>query len=164
MQDRSLTGQPAEFPEPLKRQSGKDILNFALKTSLACLTVFLVFLIYSSSLQGPFLLDDGSNIKNNPAIRLTQFSWSGLKKAAFNSPLPNRPLAYISFALNYYCHSYRTVGFRLVNILIHMSAGVLLFLFNSNYLNDELGVFIFALLLSELGAVLLRKKWIEQNL
>ncbi len=129
MQDKSLTDQPTGLPDPLKRQSGKDILNFTLKTSLAGLTVFLVFLIYSSNLGGPFVFDDGSNINNNPAIRLTQLSWSGLKDAASKSPLSNRPLAYISFALNYYFHGYRTVGFRLVNILIHMSAGGFLFLF-----------------------------------
>ncbi len=129
MRNKSLTGQPAGRPDSPKSQSTKDILNFTLKTSLAGLTVFLVFLIYSSNLAGPFVFDDGSNIKNNPAIRLTQLSWSGLKDAASKSPLPNRPLAYISFALNYYFHSYHTVGFRLVNILIHMSAGGFLFLF-----------------------------------
>ena len=79
--------------------------------SLAALTVFMVFLIYSSNLEGPFVFDDGRNIRDNPAIRLTQLSWSGLKDAATKSPLANRPLAYISFALNYYFHSYRTVGF-----------------------------------------------------
>ncbi len=129
MRNKSLTGQPAGRPDSPKSQSTKDILNFTLKTSLAGLTVFLVFLIYSSNLAGPFVFDDGSNIKNNPAIRLTQLSWSGLKDAASKSPLPNRPLAYISFALNYYFHSYHPVGFRLVNILIHMSAGGFLFLF-----------------------------------
>ena len=129
MQDKSQTGQPTGRPDSFKRQSRRDILNFTLKTSLAALTIFLVFLIYSSSLEGPFVLDDGSNIKDNPAIRLTRLSWSGLIDAASKSPLSNRPLAYISFALNYYHHSYRTVGFRLVNILIHMSAGLFLFLF-----------------------------------
>jgi tetratricopeptide (TPR) repeat protein len=129
MRNKSLTDQPDGPPDSSKSQSTKGILNFTLKTSLAGLTVFLVFLIYSSNLEGPFVFDDGSNIKSNPAIRLTQLSWSGLKDAAFKSPLPNRPLAYISFALNYYFHSYHPVGFRLVNILIHMSAGGFLFLF-----------------------------------
>jgi tetratricopeptide (TPR) repeat protein len=129
MQDKSLTDQPAGSPDSPPSRSTKEILRFALKTSLAGLTVYLVFLIYSSNLEGPFVFDDGSNINNNPAIRLTQLSWSGLKEAASKSPLANRPLAYISFALNYYFHGYRTVGFRLANILIHMSAGVFLFLF-----------------------------------
>jgi tetratricopeptide (TPR) repeat protein len=92
-------------------------------------TIFLVFFIYSSNLTGPFLFDDGNNIQNNPDIRLTQLSWDGLKKAASASPLSNRPLAYISFALNYYFHSYDTVGYRLVNILIHLATGIFLYLF-----------------------------------
>jgi len=129
MQDKSLTGQATAPPDSLKRQFRQDILNFTFRMSLAGLTVFLVFLIFSSSLEGPFLFDDGHNIENNPAIRLTQLSWSGLKDAASKSPLPNRPLAYISFALNHYFHGYRVVGFRLANILIHMFAGVFLYLF-----------------------------------
>jgi hypothetical protein len=107
MQDESLTAPPGEFSRAIRRQPGKDLLGFTLKTSLTALTIFLVFLIYSSNLDGPFLFDDGSNITNNSAIRLTRLSWSGLKEAATNSPLSNRPLAYISFALNYYFHSYR---------------------------------------------------------
>jgi tetratricopeptide (TPR) repeat protein len=129
MQDKSLIYPPTELPHSIKRQSRRDLWRFTLKTSLAGLTIFLVFLIYSSNLDGPFLFDDGTNIKNNSAIRLTRLSWTGLKNAAFNSPLSNRPLAYISFALNYYFHGYRTVGYRTVNILIHILAGVFLFLF-----------------------------------
>jgi tetratricopeptide (TPR) repeat protein len=129
MRDESLTYPPDEIARATRRQSGRDLWRFTLKTSLAALTIFLVFLIYSSNLDGPFVFDDGSNIKNNAAIRLTTLSWSDLKKAATNSPLSNRPLAYISFALNYYFHGYRTVGYRTVNILIHMLAGLFLFLF-----------------------------------
>ena len=129
IQDKSLTDPPTEFPASIQKRSRQDLLRFTLKTSLAGLTIFMVFLVYSSNLEGPFLFDDGSNIKNNPAIRLTQLSWTGLKDAGSKSPLSNRPLAYISFALNYYFHGYHTVGYRLVNILIHMSAGIFLFLF-----------------------------------
>ena len=124
-----MTGQPTDPLDSLKRQSRQDILNFTLRMSLAGLTVFLVFLVYSSNLEGPFVFDDGRNIKDNPAIRLTRLSWPGLIDAATESPLHNRPLAYISFALNYYFHDYRTVGFRLTNILIHVLAGVFLYLF-----------------------------------
>jgi len=129
MQDESLTTPPGEVSRAIRRRPGKDLLGFTLKASLTALTIFLVFWIYSSNLDGPFLFDDGSNIKNNSAIRLTRLSWSGLKDAATNSPLSNRPLAYISFALNYYFHSYRTVGYHTVNISIHMFTGLFLFLF-----------------------------------
>jgi tetratricopeptide (TPR) repeat protein len=124
-----MTRQPTGPLDSLKRQSRQDILSFTLRISLAAFTIFLVFLIYSSNLEGPFVFDDGRNIQDNPAVRLTQLSWSGLKNAATKNPLPNRPLAYLSFALNYYFHSYRTVGFQLTNILIHMLTGLFLFLF-----------------------------------
>ena len=129
MQAKTSTGQPTDTPGSLKRKSRQELLNFTLRMSLAGLTIFLVSLIYSSSLEGPFVFDDGRNIKDNPAIRLTRLSWSGLMDAATNSPLPNRPLSYISFALNYYFHSYRTVGYQLTNILIHILAGLFLYLF-----------------------------------
>ncbi len=129
MQNKPSTAQPADPSITPRRQSRQDIAEFTLRMSLVGLTVFLVFLIYSSNLEGPFVFDDGRNIKDNPAIRLIDLSWPGLKEAATNSPLHNRPLAYVSFALNYYFDGYRTVGYRLVNILIHILAGVFLYLF-----------------------------------
>ena len=43
--------------------------------------------------------------------------------------MPFRPVAYISFALNYYLHQYDVLGYHLVNILIHVTTGILLYLF-----------------------------------
>ncbi|MGD8888207.1 MAG: tetratricopeptide repeat protein, partial [Desulfobacterales bacterium] len=51
---------------------------------------------------------------------------------AHSGLLPNRPLAYISFALNYYLHRYNVVGYRLINILIHLVSGILLYLVVKN--------------------------------
>ena len=53
----------------------------------------------------------------------------GLATAAFDGPLHRRPVAYISFALNYYLHGYNVVGFRLVNLIIHVISGILLYFF-----------------------------------
>ena len=135
VQEKSLADPPDNIPRATGSQSRQDLLWFTFKTSLLGLTIFLVFLIYSSNLDGPFLFDDGNNINNNPAIRMTRLSWSGLKDAAFNSPISNRPLAYISFALNYYFHNYRTVGYHTVNILIHIASGLFLFLFIKSTIN-----------------------------
>lgn len=129
MQNNSSTARPADPAMTLEKKSRQDIANFTLRVSLIGLTVFLVFFIYSSNLAGPFVFDDGRNIRDNTAIRLIDFSWPELKKAATKSPLPNRPLAYVSFAVNYYFNGYRTVGFRLVNITIHMLTGIFLYLF-----------------------------------
>ena len=89
----------------------------------------LVGALYAHTLTGPFVFDDLSNIQDNAAIRLTTLSVAGLVQAAFHSNAWNRPVANISFALNYYVHQDRVGGYHVVNILIHLITGLLLFLF-----------------------------------
>jgi len=95
---------------------------------LFLLSVF-VFLIYSNNLNGPFVFDDEKCIKDNFHIRLTKLTLEGIKKAGFESHHSNRPLANISFALNYYFHQYRLKGYHLVNNIIHIATGIFLYLF-----------------------------------
>ena len=47
--------------------------------------VVLVFLIYSNTLNAPFILDDGPNIENNPHIRLTGLSLENLYQLMFRN-------------------------------------------------------------------------------
>jgi len=89
----------------------------------------LVFLIYANTLTGPFIFDDKPNILQNQYIRIDRLSPGSLARAALESPARHRPVANISFALNYYFHRYNAVGFHFVNILIHIINGVLLYLF-----------------------------------
>ena len=89
----------------------------------------IVFLLYTKTLNGAFIFDDRNNIRDNPHIRLTQITLPGIYSAAHDSPTPNRPLANISFALNYYFHGYNAVGFHALNIIIHIFNGMLLYLF-----------------------------------
>lgn len=77
-------------------------------------------------------MDDGRNIEKNSNIRMTRLTWNNLNQIAHSGLLPNRPLAYISFALNYYLHRYNVVGYRLINILIHLVSGILLYLVVKN--------------------------------
>jgi len=49
-------------------------------------------------------------------------------EAGFDSPL-RRPVAYITLALNYYFHGFDLAGYHLVNILIHLVAGIFLYIF-----------------------------------
>ena len=89
----------------------------------------LVILIYANTLGSPFIFDSRNNIESNPHIRISKITLNDLTEAAFKSPAKQRPLSNISFALNYYLHDYNTVGFHVVNILIHISTGFLLYLF-----------------------------------
>jgi tetratricopeptide (TPR) repeat protein len=89
----------------------------------------LGFACYGNTLNGPFLLDDVENIVLNVHIRLHNLSPTALADAAFGSLMPSRPVANISFALNYLIHGYWLPGYHLTNIIIHCLTGVLLFFF-----------------------------------
>ena len=89
----------------------------------AALTIWL----YTASLGGPFVFDDEPNILENRHIRITAFSMDTLYDAAFKSPIPSRPVANLSFALNHYFNKTNVVGYRFINILIHIANGCLLY-------------------------------------
>jgi tetratricopeptide (TPR) repeat protein len=95
---------------------------------LVLLAVPVIF-IYADTLTGPFIFDDKINIQENPHIRLSRINFNDLAEAAFDSRLHRRPVAYLSFALNYYLHGYNVFGFRLLNIIIHIISGILLYFF-----------------------------------
>jgi tetratricopeptide (TPR) repeat protein len=104
--------------------------NSSIRESLLLILLFVVvFLIYSNTFINPFVFDDTQNIYNNPHIRLTKITFDSIKRAGFESPHSNRPVANISFALNYYFHQYNVFGYHLVNMLIHIAAGILLYFF-----------------------------------
>lgn len=87
----------------------------------------LAFLIYANTLTVPFVFDDRTNISHNPPIRVSRLSVANLATAAFDSPVPSRPLANITLALNYYFHGYALPGYHIVNIAIHAITGILLY-------------------------------------
>jgi len=90
--------------------------------------MLLVFTIYSNTLSAPFYFDDEANIIRNPHIRFTQITLDRLIKAGVESLLSNRPVANISFGLNNYFGGYHVLGYHLVNLVIHMITGLLLYL------------------------------------
>ncbi|RJP75750.1 MAG: tetratricopeptide repeat protein [Desulfobacteraceae bacterium] len=91
--------------------------------------ILLVVAIYSNTFHVPFLFDDEDNILLNTRIRLTQLSWNNLFDAAFKGHLSNRPVAKISFALNYYLGGYHVFGYHFINLLIHIISGIFLYHF-----------------------------------
>lgn len=94
---------------------------------IVAVAALLVVFCYMGALGGPFVFDDEPNIAENRFIRIAELDPSGLYAAAFKSPLANRPVANLSFALNYYFTGVNVVGFRIVNLLTHIINGFLLF-------------------------------------
>lgn len=82
---------------------------------------------YANSLDGLFIFDD-SRIYYNTHIRITSLDWHSLSTAVLKSEPTTRPVANLSFALNYYLHGYRVWGYHLVNLLIHLTTGCFLYL------------------------------------
>lgn len=88
----------------------------------------LGFAVYANSFEVPFYLDDLRNFIDTPRARLRDLSPGSLWRAAFDSPLWTRPVANLSFALNYYVHQESVAGFHYVNIFIHVLTAFFLFL------------------------------------
>lgn len=86
------------------------------------LLLILGLLIYSNTFDAVFQFDDKSSIVRNPAIHNLQLHviWNA-HKARF--------LTYLSFALNYHFGKTGVWGYHLVNILIHISTGISVYLF-----------------------------------
>jgi Flp pilus assembly protein TadD len=92
------------------------------------LLVVVGILVYSNTFNVPFYFDDLPNVSENRNIHISEVSASSLLDAWRNSPNRARPVANISFALNYYFHQDAVMGYHVVNLLIHITTGILLFL------------------------------------
>lgn len=95
---------------------------------LVFLQACLVLAIYANTLHVPFIFDDIPNIRDNLHLHLTQIDLESLRQAAFESPLPTRPVAYVSFALNWFFHGDAVAGYHLVNLAVHLLTGLFLWL------------------------------------
>ncbi len=83
--------------------------------------------IYAGTLNNPFVFDDAPNILENSSIRVTELDFPSLRAAVSEGTNITRPLGCLSFALNYYFGGYDPAGYHLVNIVIHLINGVLVY-------------------------------------
>ena len=101
------------------------------------LIVCLCTLAYSNTLHVPFLFDDIPNIADNPLIKTSDTVIHPSKLCSRNSMLPEqkyfcdllrmRYIGYLTFALNYKMHNLNEVGYHVVNLLIHILNGILVY-------------------------------------
>jgi protein O-mannosyl-transferase len=80
---------------------------------------------YHNSFGGPFVFDDWPTIKENPSIREAGF-WAALQPAPDNSA-SGRPLLNLSLAFNHAVSGEAVWSYHLVNLVIHVLAGLALF-------------------------------------
>jgi tetratricopeptide (TPR) repeat protein len=84
------------------------------------------YLAYHNSFNGPLVFDDVLNIRNNNQLRrlfpLWQSMWGPL-----NSGVAGRPVAQLSFALNYAAHQLDVVGYHVANLALHIATAIALY-------------------------------------
>src|ERR1700750_1710643 len=108
---------------PNDRQHPTTLLWFLL---IAVITVA----IYAQGLNGGFLFDDYPNIVDNKAVQPPHADLAALINAALSSPSSEfkRPVASLSFAVNFLANGLEPVAMKATNIAIHVLNGGLLFL------------------------------------
>ena len=102
-----------------------------LATTLAITCLSLLSIAYQPGLSGPFTLDDNSNLLSNQSVQIKHLDSESLRNAAFSvhSGPTYRPVAMLSFALNYYfTGSFDSARpYKLTNLAIHMVNALLVF-------------------------------------
>ncbi|MFZ5862457.1 MAG: tetratricopeptide repeat protein [Nitrospirota bacterium] len=83
-----------------------------------------MIIAYTNSLHGEFHLDD-LTFRDDPALQLRDLSPSAVGQTLWH----RRPVASLTFALNYYWGESRVIGYHLVNVAIHAAAGLALYAF-----------------------------------
>lgn len=92
----------------------------------AVLIVAAVFLAWSNSLSGPFVLDDhGSIITNESIRRLWPPDWLS-PPATGGETVSGRPVLNFTFALNHAIGGRDVIGYHVANLLIHAAAALVL--------------------------------------
>jgi len=99
---------------------------------LAALSLLLLLLVcYGNSFQASWQYDDYPNIIHNERVHMTRVNGEQLMSALNAGPIEQviaRPLAYLTFALNYRFGELNVLGYHVVNFAIHWLAAFFLFL------------------------------------
>jgi tetratricopeptide (TPR) repeat protein len=91
------------------------------------LMAVLALLAYSNTFHVPFQFDDAPNISENTSVHLKSLSLEWMDQLIKRNSDSLRFFAYLTFALNYYFGGFQVFGYHLVNFLIHLSSGILLY-------------------------------------
>ena len=85
--------------------------------------------IYWPGLHGGFFFDDGPSILLAQGVRLENLSLESMHQALISGGAgpSGRPIAQLSFALNYYFSGFDPFVFKATNLAIHFACGVIVF-------------------------------------
>ena len=89
------------------------------------LIITIISIVYSNTLEAPFVFDDKLVIVENPIVKdlgyLVNPSEAKVHKGHFEyESFRHRYIGYLTFAINYWFHKLDVTGYHLVNIAIHI--------------------------------------------
>ncbi|QAU25143.1 hypothetical protein EO087_15055 [Dyella sp. M7H15-1] len=101
--------------------------------------LLLTATVYWPGLSGGFLFDDYPNIVDNRGVQPQSADLGSLVRAALSSPASDfkRPLASLTFAVNYLASGLDPYWMKLTNLFIHLLNGVLVFVLAKALLTYE---------------------------
>jgi tetratricopeptide (TPR) repeat protein len=96
----------------------------------------LIVLSYSNSFQASWHLDDYHNIVQNPRLKIDDLNLDSIRNSFYASQDKGlylgqslyRPVACLTFGLNWFAGGDRVWGYHLVNVAIHIAAAYFLYL------------------------------------
>jgi len=111
-------------------------MNHPESRDLSCwfflLLVLLTIVAYYPGLSGDYMFDDTSNLLKNEALDIETLNMDSLQSAAYSSGagMLRRPVSMASFALNRFFFGIAPYSHKVINLVIHIFTGCLLFLFS----------------------------------
>lgn len=99
------------------------------------LILLTAFIVYFNTINVPFLFDDHTYLLRNPGIKSFDcfpdtrkvLEYAILQDVKNNLIL--RPVAYFTFAMNYAIHGFDLFGYHMLNLLLHIGCGILVYCF-----------------------------------
>ena len=111
--------------------------NLKLRCAPIILIGFISLALYLNSLNNSFHFDDMPNIVENPHIRNLRDIPLFLKGLEVRGNW-FRALPTLSFAINYHFHKLNVFGYHLVNLIVHILSGILVYFISRNLLTQAL--------------------------
>jgi tetratricopeptide (TPR) repeat protein len=91
------------------------------------LLVLATVVAYSNSFNGPFIFDDVGTILNNPTIQKLWPPRDALVGLSGGTTSSGRPIVNLTLALNHALGGFAVRGYHVLNLAIHLAAGLVLF-------------------------------------
>ena len=121
------TRSSGKTPSPQANPAAKGPLP-GLYAPLACLVIVAAGLAaYCNSFDGPFIFDDVPSILHNPTIRQLWPIGPALRPPGGGRAVQGRPVVNLSLAVNWAIGQDKVQGYHVLNLAIHLAAGLALF-------------------------------------